>query len=67
MAALTLAGLLTGTAAAQPKKPNIVVIWGDDVGFTNLSIYSSGVKGYRTPNIDRIAKEGVVQRPTGSL
>ena len=41
-------------------KPNIVVIWGDDVGFTNLSVYSRGVMGYRTPNIDRIASEGAV-------
>jgi arylsulfatase A-like enzyme len=45
---------------ADGNKPNIVVIWGDDVGFTNLSIYSRGVMGYRTPNIDRIAKEGVL-------
>ena len=47
-------------AVAADKKPNIVVIWGDDVGPTNLSIYSRGVMGYRTPNIDRIGKEGAV-------
>jgi len=47
-------------AIAADKKPNIVVIWGDDVGPTNLSIYSRGVMGYRTPNIDRIGKEGAV-------
>ena len=41
------------------KKPNILVIWGDDIGITNLSCYSDGVMGYRTPNIDRIAEEGV--------
>jgi arylsulfatase len=41
-------------------KPNIVVIWGDDIGFWNLSIYSHGAMGYRTPNIDRIGKEGAV-------
>jgi arylsulfatase len=41
------------------KKPNILVIWGDDVGITNLSCYSDGLMGYRTPNIDRIANEGV--------
>ncbi len=41
------------------KKPNIVVIWGDDIGITNLSCYSDGLMGYRTPNIDRIAKEGM--------
>ena len=40
-------------------KPNILVIWGDDIGITNLSAYSDGLMGYRTPNIDRIADEGV--------
>src|SRR5205085_1246202 len=40
-------------------KPNIVVIWGDDIGITNLSCYSDGLMGYRTPNIDRIAREGM--------
>jgi arylsulfatase len=41
------------------NKPNIVVFWGDDVGITNLSCYSDGLMGYRTPNIDRIAAEGM--------
>ena len=41
------------------SKPNIVVIWGDDIGMTNLSCYSDGLMGYRTPNIDRIAQEGM--------
>ncbi|SFR67753.1 arylsulfatase [Agromyces sp. CF514] len=40
-------------------KPNILIIWGDDIGITNLSAYSDGLMGYRTPNIDRIADEGV--------
>ena len=40
-------------------KPNILVIWGDDIGISNLSCYSDGLMGYRTPNIDRIAAEGV--------
>jgi arylsulfatase A-like enzyme len=40
-------------------KPNIVVIWGDDIGISNLSCYSDGLMGYRTPNIDRIADEGM--------
>ncbi len=40
-------------------QPNIVVIWGDDIGISNLSCYSAGLMGYRTPNIDRIAEEGV--------
>jgi arylsulfatase A-like enzyme len=41
------------------EKPNILVIWGDDIGITNLSCYSDGLMGYRTPNIDRIADEGM--------
>jgi len=41
------------------KKPNIVVIWGDDIGQSNISAYSDGVMGYRTPNIDRLAEEGM--------
>jgi arylsulfatase A-like enzyme len=40
-------------------KPNILVIWGDDIGISNLSCYSDGMMGYRTPNIDRIASEGM--------
>ncbi|MFQ5527755.1 MAG: arylsulfatase [Thermoanaerobaculia bacterium] len=40
------------------KKPNILVIWGDDIGITNLSCYTHGLMGYQTPNIDRIAAEG---------
>src|ERR1700722_1455396 len=47
------------TAMAQSEKPNIVVIWGDDIGITNLSCYSDGLMGYCTPNIDRIANEGM--------
>ncbi len=42
------------------KKPNILVIWGDDIGISNLSCYSHGLMGYQTPNIDRIAKEGMM-------
>ncbi len=41
------------------QRPNILVIWGDDIGITNLSCYSDGLMGYRTPNIDRIAAEGM--------
>src|SRR5256714_9929352 len=48
------------TAHAQAKKTNILVIFGDDIGQTNVSAYSMGVMGYRTPNIDRIAKEGMI-------
>jgi arylsulfatase len=46
--------------AASGRKPNILVIWGDDIGYWNLSVYNRGMMGYRTPNIDRIAKEGAV-------
>jgi arylsulfatase A-like enzyme len=46
-------------AKQEQKKPNILVIWGDDIGIANLSCYSDGLMGYRTPNIDRIAKEGM--------
>ena len=44
---------------ADNDRPNILVIWGDDIGITNLSCYSDGLMGYRTPNIDRIADEGM--------
>ena len=47
-----------GTAASD-RKPNILVIWGDDVGIANISTYSNGLMGYETPNIDRIAREGL--------
>ncbi len=55
--AVMLAAL--GTAAAQDK-PNILVIWGDDIGQSNISAYTMGMMGYRTPNIDRIATEGMI-------
>jgi len=45
---------------SRQKQPNILVIWGDDIGITNLSCYSHGLMGYHTPNIDRIAKEGMI-------
>ena len=45
--------------ASDNSKPNILVIWGDDIGITNLSFNSKGLVGYKTPNIDRIAKEGM--------
>jgi arylsulfatase len=47
-------------ANAQGAKPNVVVIWGDDIGQSNISAYSRGVMGYQTPNIDRIASEGIM-------
>jgi arylsulfatase A-like enzyme len=50
---------LTGSGMPDGERPNILVIWGDDIGITNLSCYGDGVMGYRTPNIDRIADEGM--------
>jgi Arylsulfatase A and related enzymes len=41
-------------------QPNILVMWGDDIGQSNLSIFTKGMMGYRTPNIDRIAEEGLL-------
>src|SRR5688500_15978232 len=54
--------LLTTVASAQEtagKKPNILVIWGDDIGTWNISHNNRGMMGYKTPNIDRVAREGV--------
>jgi arylsulfatase len=48
------------TAPKKTDKPNILVIWGDDIGQSNLSCYTHGLMGYRTPNIDRLAKEGML-------
>ena len=60
-ATATLCALaLPFAAQAQGKKPNILVIFGDDVGQTNVSAYSHGVVSYKTPNIDRVAKEGMM-------
>jgi len=47
-------------STTQSGKPNIIVIWGDDIGQSNLSAYTKGLVGYRTPNIDRIANEGMI-------
>lgn len=52
-------GLLAAVAAHAQQKPNILVIWGDDIGTWNISHNSRGMMGYQTPNIDRVAKEGV--------
>ena len=60
LALLLLVPIVVPRAAfAQAKKPNILVIWGDDIGLANVSAYSSGVMGFETPNIDRIGKEGI--------
>ena len=59
---IALAVSIAAPAAAQEKasKPNILVIWGDDIGRSNLSAYTMGMMGYRTPNIDRVADEGMI-------
>jgi arylsulfatase A-like enzyme len=65
---LMVAGLLGAFLAPTPvsaqvtqrKKPNIVVIWGDDIGYWNISAYNQGMMGYKTPNIDRITREGAL-------
>ena len=50
---------------AKTDKPNILIIWGDDIGWFNVSMNNNGIMGYRTPNIDRVAKEGATS-PTGT-
>jgi len=52
--------MLLATTALAADKPNILVVWGDDVGQSNISAYTMGLMGYRTPNIDRIAREGMI-------
>jgi arylsulfatase len=59
IAAFALAFMAT-TASAEKKKPNILIIWGDDIGGFNVSAYNQGVMGYKTPNIDRVAREGAL-------
>jgi arylsulfatase len=55
-----LASLLLAVPAAAQDRPNILVVWGDDIGQSNISAYTMGMMGYRTPNIDRIANEGMI-------
>jgi arylsulfatase len=53
-------GLVRSALAAEGDHPNILVIFGDDIGYWNVSAYNRGMMGYRTPNIDSIAKEGAI-------
>ena len=57
---LAVLAAIPALAAAETGKPNILVIWGDDIGGFNISAYNQGVMGYKTPNIDSIAKEGAL-------
>ena len=58
--ALTVVAFSHAQAQAQQQKPNILVIFGDDIGQSNISAYTHGLMGYKTPNIDRIAQEGTM-------
>lgn len=60
MAGIFLAKVAAASAHAAAKKSSILVIWGDDIGIFNVGAYNTGMMGYKTPNIDRIAKEGAV-------
>jgi arylsulfatase A-like enzyme len=59
-AIIVAATLTTASATAQQQKPNILIIWGDDIGEYNISAYNLGMMGYRTPNIDSIAQQGAL-------
>ena len=56
----TVAILVLSASAAAQNRPNILVIWGDDIGWFNISAYNRGMMGYKTPNIDRIANGGML-------
>src|SRR5271156_186321 len=52
--------IVSTNLCAQAKKPNILVIFGDDIGYSNISAYNLGMMGYHTPNIDRVAQQGAL-------
>ncbi|MEP6671336.1 MAG: arylsulfatase [Chthoniobacter sp.] len=58
VAGAALLGTVAPTHATDKKKPNILILWGDDIGYWNVSMNNQGMMGYKTPNIDRIAREG---------
>lgn len=60
LAILDTAMMAASTTTFAAEKPNILVIWGDDIGQSNVSAYTFGLMGYQTPNIDSIAKEGMM-------
>jgi arylsulfatase len=59
-ASITSLAIAADTTAVATEKPNILIIWGDDIGPFNISAYNNGIMGFKTPNIDRIAKEGIM-------
>ncbi len=59
-AAIAITVVCGQSARAQENRPNIVIIWGDDIGRSNISAYTQGMMGYHTPNIDRVAREGMI-------
>ncbi|NPA37586.1 MAG: arylsulfatase [Chlorobi bacterium] len=60
LSALAAILIVSSVLAKEKQKPNILVIWGDDIGQSNISAYTMGMMGYRTPNIDRIADQGLI-------
>ena len=60
LSALAVALPADAQPAASSTPPNILILWGDDIGYWNVSAYNQGMMGYKTPNIDRIAKEGAL-------
>jgi len=60
LSAVTVVVTTVATALTAQEKPNILVIWGDDIGQSNISAYTMGMMGYQTPNIDRVAEEGMI-------
>ena len=60
IALLAVACFSTKSVNAQTEKLNFLIIWGDDIGYDNLSAYNHGMMGIQTPNIDRIANEGAL-------
>jgi arylsulfatase A-like enzyme len=57
---IAIISMASSPAAAQQQKPNIVVIMGDDIGITNIGVYGHGMMAAKTPNLDKIAKEGML-------
>ncbi|MFQ2042900.1 hypothetical protein [Aeromonas sp. s11] len=60
--AMSPALMATAGSATAAAKPNILAIMGDDIGYWNISAYNQGMMGYQTPNLDRIANEGTLNR-----